>query len=440
MSNPNLNAIQQLESVAKKLRPTYAGNEIAFDEAIEKLKTPDVVHKTEIEIKMDDGSKKKFSAFRSQHSNARGPYKGGIRFHQNVNEDEVKALSMWMTWKCAVTGIPYGGAKGGVSVDPSKLSQAEMQRLSRAYARFIEPFVGAWVDVPAPDVNTNGQIIAWIMDEYQNILGGRGNIYENPVAAFTGKPVILGGSEGRDEATGLGGFYVLEELFNRLKNKYGWERQSNVRIAIQGFGNVGYWFAKHAYDAGYRIVAVSDSRNAIFVDSSVYPEEVLKCKNEKGSISECLCTEDGCDVNHGKVISNEELLELDVDILVPAALENVLTEKNANKVKAKIVLEMANGPTTPQADKIFHEKGILLIPDVLSNAGGVTVSYFEWVQNLYGYSWSREEVVNKLRPIMVNAFNEMWKQIETNKSDGRTATYTGAVKKVVDAMILRGWV
>jgi len=445
MNSPHVNAIHQLEKVAKNLRSEYSENaesvesEAAFDAAIERLKTPDFVHKTELEIKMDDGSSKKFTAFRCQHDNARGPYKGGIRFHQNVSEDEVKALATWMTWKCAVVGIPYGGSKGGVVVDPADLSRAELQRLSRAYARFVAPHIGAWVDVPAPDVNTDSQIMAWMMDEYQNVLsenGGSGR--ENPAAAFTGKPIGLGGSEGRDEATGLGGFYVLEELFEKVKAKYGWQRKSDVRIAVQGFGNVGYWFAKHAYDAGYQIVAVSDSRGAIFMDGSIHPEKVLQCKKEKGRMTECFCTEAGCDINHGKTLTNDELLELEVDVLVPAALENVLTAQNAAKVKAKIILEMANGPTTPEADKIFHDKNILLIPDVLANAGGVTVSYFEWVQNLHGYYWTRDEIVAKLRPLMISAFADMWRQMETNKIDGRTAAYMSAVKKVVDAMILRG--
>ncbi len=440
MQNPHENAIAQLDKVAELLRPQYNENE-RFTAAVEQLKTPAAFHENVLEITMDDGSTRKFTAFRSQHNNARGPYKGGIRYHQNVSAEEVIALSTWMTWKCAVTGIPYGGGKGGIIVDPSELSEAELQRLTRAYARFAAPFIGAWVDVPAPDVNTNGQIMAWMIDEYEQFLSeqaGEVGIQENPVAAFTGKPLGLGGSEGRDEATGLGGYFVLEEVFEKLKGKYEWQRKSDVRIAVQGFGNVGYWFAKHAYDAGFQVVAVSDSRGAILVDGSIHPEKVLECKKSKGELAECLCTEDGCSIDHGRTITNEELLELDVDILVPAALENVINAENAAQVKAKVVLEMANGPTTPEADQILKDKGILLIPDVLANAGGVTVSYFEWAQNLHGYYWSRDEVVEKLKPLMVAAFADMWQQMETNSVDGRMAAYMSAVKKVIDAMMLRG--
>lgn len=454
MNNPHDNAVAQLDKVASLLKTQYREKD-RFTAAIEQLKQPEHFHETKLSVKMDDGSQRKFTAYRAQHNNARGPYKGGIRFHPGVSEDEVKALSTWMTWKCAVTGIPYGGAKGGVAVDPAELSQTELQRLSRAYARWAADFIGPWMDVPAPDINTNGQIMAWMVDEYEQVLaewtgGNRSDEaksksgaspvpgQENPGAAFTGKPVGLGGSEGRDEATGLGGFFVLEEAYERLKDRFGWQRKGDVRIAVQGFGNVGYWFAKHAFEAGYQIVALSDSRGGIVTEEYFSPEKILECKQKSGKLGECLCTEEGCSLDHGKEISNDDLLALEVDFLVPAALENVLHAGNADAVKAKVVLEMANGPSTPDADAVFKQKDIILIPDVLANAGGVTVSYFEWVQNLSGYYWKRDEVVAKLQPLMVAAFDDMWQQMESEKVDGRMAAYMSAVKKVVDAMMLRG--
>lgn len=435
MSNAHVNSVKQLEEVARLLRSQYSEKD-RFDKAIEKLKEPDRVHQAELKVKMDDGSTQVFKAFRSQHNNARGPYKGGIRFHQNVSLEEVKALSTWMTWKCAVTGIPYGGSKGGVIVDPRKLSEAELQRLSRAYVQFIAPHVGPWYDVPAPDVNTTGQIMAWMVDEYEKIvLGmedgvGRG-IQANPLATFTGKPLGLGGSEGREEATGLGGVYVLEKLAEKLRYK----DKSKVTVAIQGFGNVGYWFAKHAYDAGYKIVAISDSKGGVYVQDGLDLDKFLAGKKKEGSLQAFLKSQK---LANSKEITNEELLELEVDILVPSALENVIHKENAGKVSAKSIIEMANGPTTPYADKILAKNNILLIPDVLSNSGGVTVSYFEWVQNLQGYYWTRDEVLTKLKPLMEKAFESMWDLKEKTSQTGRMATYMNAVKKVVDAMLLRG--
>lgn len=436
MNNPHQNAIKQLEQVAEILRPLYKDSK-KFDAAIEKLKTPDKVVEGHIEVKMDDGSKKTFKAFRSQHNNARGPYKGGIRFHHNVSKEEVMALSTWMTWKCAVTGIPYGGGKGGVIVDPHTLSEDELQRLSRAYARFIAPHVGPWTDIPAPDVNTTGQIMAWMVDEWET--GHRSqetvNIQSNPLATFTGKPLDLGGSEGRDEATGLGGVYVLEELTAALGKK----RKQDITVAIQGFGNVGYWFAYHADRLGYKVVAVSDSRGGVYVEEGLDPEKTLACKKQKGAVSDCLCTPEVCDIRNGKTITNEELLELPVDVLVPAALENVIHKDNAKKIKAKAIIEMANGPITPEADEILQKQKILVVPDVLANAGGVTTSYFEWVQNLQGYYWTKEEVLSKLQPLMIDAFRRMWETQQNNpKLTGRMATYLTAVKRVVDVMLLRG--
>ncbi len=433
MLNPHQAAVKQLEKVARLLRDKY-DDQKQFDRAINKLKQPDRVLTTELIIKTKMGNKH-FRAFRAQHDDARGPYKGGIRFHQRVTEAEVKALSTWMTWKCAVTGIPYGGSKGGIIVNPKELTAIELQSLARAYARWLGDNIGPWMDVPAPDVNTNGQIMAWMVDEWQKAkIEKYGTLEENALATFTGKPLALGGSAGREEATGLGGVHILE----KLAEKQGWRRKQDVTIAIQGFGNVGYWFAYHADKLGYKVVAVSDSRGGVYLARGLDPMKTLKCKQRTGRVTECHCTSDGCHLNAGQVISNEELLKLDVDVLVPAALENVITEKNAADIKAKFIIEMANGPTTPAADEILVDNQVTVIPDILSNAGGVTVSYFEWVQNLAGYYWPYDEVLAKLKPLMENAFEQMWQIKTEHQVPAREATYMSAVKKVVDALILRG--
>lgn len=423
MPNQHQNAVAQLQRVAKLLRSDYAGREKLFDAAIKRLSEPDVVHETQLSVKMDNGTTKKFKAFRSQHNNARGPYKGGIRFHPNVSEAEVKALSTWMTWKCAVTGIPYGGGKGGIIVDPKKLSITELERLSRAYAKWLADKIGPWQDVPAPDMNTTGQIMAWMVDEYQQAQTKKGLLLEDPLATFTGKPLELGGSQGRDEATGLGGVLVLEKLAEKL----GWRSKHKVTVAVQGFGNVGYWFAKHAFDRGYKVVAVSDSRGGTYVEGGLNPMEVLEHKKKHSSVGD-----------FGRAISNEDLLALDVDILVPAALEEAINDQNADQINAKVIIEMANGPVTPEADEILAKKDILLIPDVLANSGGVTVSYFEWVQNLQGYYWSHQEVIGKLKPLMEDAFDQMWAMKEKHQVDGRMAAYVNAVRRVINTMLLRG--
>lgn len=431
MSNPHKNSVKQLENVASILRNSYDEKD-AFDAAVDQLKNPDRVIEGKLRIKMDDGKTKTFQAYRSQHNNAVGPYKGGIRFHKDVSKEEVMALSTWMTWKCSVTGIPYGGGKGGIIVDPKKLSVGELERLSRAYASLIAPHIGPWVDIPAPDVNTTPQIMAWMVDEYQQVAMKRyRTLVENPIATFTGKPLLLGGSKGRTEATGLGGFYVFQNLVKKMKIKKG------ATIAIQGFGNVGYWFAYYANKAGYKIVALSDSRGAVYNEKGLDPDKVLACKQAGGSVGTCNCTAKGCK-NSGKQISNEELLELKVDVLVPAALENVIHKGNAKNIKSKLILELANGPTTPDADEILEEMGVDVIPDVLANAGGVTVSYFEWAQNLQGYYWEKDLVLERLQGLMDEATNRMWQLKKDNKVTSRVATYMSAVKKVVDTMLLRG--
>lgn len=433
MSSPLDQAVSQLRASAEALKTEFS-DWPRVEKALKVLETPNQVHEGEIEIELDSGKKKKFKAFRSQHDNARGPYKGGIRFHQNVSKEEVMALSMWMTWKCAVVGIPYGGGKGGVIVNPKELSVAELQRLSRAYVRFLGENVGPWTDVPAPDVNTTPQIMAWMVDEWQQMHLEQGPLLVNPLASFTGKPLEMGGSQGRVEATGLGGVIVLDELAKKMK----WKRKRDVTIALQGFGNVGYWFAKHADERGYKIVAVSDSKGGVHVPTGLNPEKTLECKEATGKVTECMCNNDACDVRYGTIVSNDELLELDVDVLVPAALENVITAKNADKIKAKVIIEMANGPISPEAEEILHSRGILVVPDVLANAGGVTTSYFEWVQNLHGFNWSLEEVLKRLEPMMVSAFADVWRLYDTHKYPMRTAAYAIAVKRVIDSLFLRG--
>ncbi|MEX0896331.1 MAG: Glu/Leu/Phe/Val dehydrogenase [Patescibacteria group bacterium] len=430
--NPLTDARAQLDQVAEVLENEYDDNRAAFQAALKNLHKPQHLHEGNLEITMDSGKKQTFRAYRSQHCNALGPYKGGIRFHPDVSREEVLALSMWMTWKCGVVGIPYGGGKGGVIVNPQELSATELEALSRAYVQFLGEAVGPWRDIPAPDVNTTPEIMAWMADEWQHL---HGSPSVNPLASFTGKPLELGGSEGRNEATGLGGVYVLQQLAQQMA----WKRPQDVTIAIQGFGNVGYWFAYHADQLGYRVVAVSDSKQAVYVPGGLNPEKTFACKKETGTLSECRCTDHSCSVEHGEILTNEQLLELDVDVLVPAALENVITTENAQQIKAKVVIEMANGPVSPEAEKMLHEREILIVPDVLANAGGVSTSYFEWIQNLSGQVWSRDEVLAKLEPLMIRAFDAVWKRQQVLEGKTmRVAAYSLAVKRVIDAMLLRG--
>ena len=406
--NPWEQAIKQLENTREY---------VEIPEAIYKrLVRPDKLVKGNIKV-----GGKTYKAYRSQHNNARGPYKGGIRFHPQVNEAEVKALSMWMTFKCATVDIPYGGAKGGVAVDPRKLSIRELQDLSREYAKLIGPHIGEHKDVPAPDVNTDGQIMAWMLDEYE-----KGLDYQAP-GTFTGKPIALGGSLGREEATGRGGVHILKALAKSVGL-----RAKGTSIAVQGFGNVGYWFARLAQESGFTVVAVSGSRGGIFAKQGVDIKKLMEHKRKTGNFK---------DYPGIKEITNDELLELPVDVLVPAALEQVITKDNAAKVKAKYVIEMANGPVTPEADAILHQRGIISVPDVLSNAGGVTVSYFEWAQNLQGYAWDLETVNGRLSKHMEAAFAGVWQEwqrIGQKKVPMRVPTYTIAVRRVVEAMRLRG--
>jgi len=390
------------------------------DSVYEILKEPEKVLIVSIPVKMDDGSVKTFIGYRSQHNTAIGPAKGGVRFHPNVSLDEVKALSAWMTFKCSVIGIPYGGGKGGVKCNPKELSPGELERLSRGYFSAISPIVGPEKDIPAPDVYTNAQVMAWFMDEFSKI---KGHMCPGVV---TGKPMILGGSEGRVEATGRGAVFTIREAAKKVGIDL-----TKATAAVQGCGNVGGVAAKLLRELGCKVVAISDSQGGIYNPDGLNPEDVLEFKAKNKTVK---------GYPGSKEITNEELLELDVDILVPAALENVITSKNANNIKAKIVGEAANGPTTPEADEILTRKGILIVPDILCNAGGVTVSYFEWVQNLQNFYWTEEEVNTRLEQLMVRAFNEVYKMHKDLNVNMREAAYLVSVKRIADAMKLRGWV
>lgn len=415
--NPFQQAVKQLENVREWVEMT--------DEEFEQLVTPRVIA-GELSV-----GGERFPAFRSQHSDARGPYKGGIRFHPDVTEAEVKALSMWMSWKTAVVNVPFGGAKGGVVVDPKQFSEDGLEALSRAYVRMMKDDMGERKDIPAPDVNTNAQVMAWMLDEYEKIHDGH---YPGMV---TGKPIALGGSLGREEATGLGGVMILEQLAEKM----GWEPAERT-IAVQGFGNVGYWFAKLAQERGFRVVAVSDSAGGVYVPEGLDAETTMNCKKEKGHVAGCYCVGSVCDLKQGEDLANEELLELEVDVLVPAALEGAITSNNADRIRAQAIIEMANGPVTPAADTILAERGVVSVPDILANAGGVSVSYFEWVQNRYGYVWEKEEVFARLEKLMRQAFAGVWEQyVERELSsvwNMRMAAYGVAVSRVLEAMRLRG--
>jgi glutamate dehydrogenase (NADP+) len=429
--NPFDNALKQLEKAFRFVKVT--------PDQMERLRNPEKIVSVNFPVKMDNGENYLFHGFRVQHNSARGPYKGGIRFHPNVDMDEVKALAFWMAIKCAVADIPLGGGKGGVIVDPKGLSPTELERLSRAYARAIADDIGPDKDVPAPDVNTTPQIMKWMVDEFISCKTQNGKIKIDEkeksrlMGTFTGKPIENGGSEGRTEATGRGGYYTLLSLLAKLKTQM--PKKTQLRVAVQGFGNVGYYIAKFLYEEGMQIVALSDSKGGIVVNNlekdSFHPEMVMRCKKEKGTLSACYCVGSVCDAKGGSTITNEELLELPVDILIPAALENQITINNVHNIKAKVILEMANGPTTPEADEILFKKGIHVVPDVLANSGGVTVSCFEWQQNLAGKHWREEEVNAKLQEKMESAFNSIWKMTTDKKIDLRTAAFVVAIGRII---------
>lgn len=410
--NPFEIAQKQIKSACDKLNTDPAVYEI--------LKNPMRVLEVSFPVKLDDGTIKTFTGYRSQHNNAVGPFKGGLRFHPAVTKDEVKALSTWMTFKCSVAGIPYGGGKGGMAIDPKKYSKAELERISRGFAEAISPLIGEKVDIPAPDVNTNGQIMSWMVDSYEKIVG------HSAKGVFTGKPLEFGGSLARTEATGYGVHLAAKKALDKLNIDL-----KGATYAVQGFGNVGYYTAYYAYKDGAKIVAFSNTDVAIYNENGIDMEAVIKDYEENGRITE--------NKGYGKDFTNEELLELEVDVLAPCALENQITSKNADRIKAKVITEGANGPTTPEADEILYKKGIVVIPDILANAGGVVVSYFEWVQNLQGYYWSFDEVQEKEDTVLSNAFEDVWSIADEFKVDLRNAAYMSSIRRIEKAMKFRGW-
>lgn len=393
----------------------------AHPETILRLRTPKQFIEVSIPVRMDDGALRVFTGFRCKYDDTRGPAKGGIRFHQDVSPEEVKALAFWMTFKCACVGLPFGGGKGGVIVDPRTLSTAELERLSRGYMRAIAFAVGVDVDVPAPDVNTGPMIMAWMADEYAVVTGKR------EPGVITGKPVAVGGSLGRDDATARGGYYILKELEKRL----GWEKNTQPRrVAIQGFGNAGDNMARLCEaDGHYKVIAVSDHHNGRFNPSGLDIKRLADHKERTHKLlpaSEC---------NHGtRDISNKDLLELECDVLVPAAIENVITAENAGRIRAKAILELANGPCTPEADSILWKNKVTVIPDILANAGGVTVSYFEWTQNKSGFYWDLPRVHDELRKKMGAEFAEVFELSRSRGIDMRTAAYAYALQRLAPAL------
>ncbi|WP_048096392.1 Glu/Leu/Phe/Val dehydrogenase dimerization domain-containing protein [Geoglobus ahangari] len=385
---------------------------------VEYLKVPDRAVEVKVPVKMDDGSLRIFTGYRVQHCGIRGPYKGGIRYHPNVTMDEVKALAMWMTWKCALVNIPFGGGKGGVRVNAKELSRGELERLTRRFTTMLIPFIGPERDIPAPDMYTDEQTMAWMMDTYSVYKG-----YAVP-GIVTGKPVSLGGSLGRNSATGRGVAIIARESAKAIGMDI-----SEMTVAVQGYGNVGYWAAKTLHEMGATIVAVSDSRGGVFNPEGLDPDEVLEFKRKTGTV-----------VGYeGEQITNEELLELDVDVLVPAAIENVINESNMRNIKARLVVEGANGPITPEAEEYLDKKCELVVPDILANSGGVIVSYFEWVQDLERYFWDLEKVNAELEKILVRAFNDL---LRTKQEYGdilwRDAAMVVALDRVVEALRKRG--
>ncbi len=396
-------------------------------EVVDALRQPHAVLTADLAVRMDDGSTRHFEAFRCRYNDALGPTKGGIRYHPGVTLAEVKALALWMTLKCAVVGIPYGGGKGGVIVDPKALSRMELERLSRAYMRAMADFVGPDRDIPAPDVYTNARIMGWMADEYEAIHRGRFP------AVITGKPISLGGSLGRDEATGRGAFLVIQDYARRA----GLEPEE-TRVAVQGLGNAGYHVARLLQQAGYRIVAVSDSKGGIFSERGFDVESLYRYKQEQRQLAGVYCDGSVCEMVEHETIDNDELLALDVDLLIPAALEGAIGEHNVDGVRAKTIAEVANGPVTGAAEERLEERGVDVLPDVLTNAGGVTVSYFEWVQNRHGWAWTLDEVRSRLEEVMSRAFDGIW---EIHRDEGRplrAAAYAQALRRIGDAIAAHG--
>ncbi len=415
MNKENLNP---LKSVQERLK--FACGMIDLkEEVFEMLKEPQRVIEVSIPVKMDNGATEVFKGYRSVHSDALGPAKGGIRFHPDVNVEEIKALSIWMSLKCAIVSVPYGGAKGGITVDPSRLSNGELERLSRGYISSLYKYLGEKVDIPAPDVNTNGQIMAWMADEYIKLTGN------NSMGIITGKPISWGGSQGRIEATGHG----IAVISKAVLGKFGRDIKG-AKAAVQGFGNVGGNTVKHLQKQGAKVVAIAKKDFAIYNKEGIDYLEISEfAKTDK----------DLRNYPYAKEISLTDFWSLEVDLLVPAALENAITREIADMINSKIIVEGANGPVTQGADKILEDKGIVVVPDILANSGGVTVSYFEWIQNQYGYYWSEEEVIEKEEAVLMGAFNDLWKFKESRNCTFRKAAYKHGVKRITDVMKLRGW-
>jgi glutamate dehydrogenase/leucine dehydrogenase len=416
-ANPWLTAKSQLEKAHQRLGLSPLLHS--------RLSEPDRIVEVSLPLIMDDGSVRRFDGFRVQHNNIRGPYKGGLRYHADVDMDEVKALSFWMTMKNALVDVPFGGGKGGIAVNPKELSEGELERLTREFARKLAPVIGPEIDVPAPDVNTNAKIMGWIRDEYEK------TVKKSSPGVITGKAVANGGSEGRTEATGLGGSFVLDEILQL----YG-DRLKGKTVAIQGFGNVGSFLARYLEKRGCKIVALSDSKGGIYIPDGI-PDigAVEGCKESSGVLAGCYCVGSVCDIENqkqldGRHVSPEEVLSLPVDIVVPAALENALTIDNARGIQAKYVLEMANGPTTSEADEILASRGVKVIPDILANAGGVAVSYFEWYQNMHDERWAKDDVFDKLEGKMRAAARAVYEDSLSHGITLRDAAYTVALKRL----------
>jgi glutamate dehydrogenase/leucine dehydrogenase len=414
--NPWLQAKEQLAKSARHIH---------LDPLIHAYLTePERIIQVHLPLRLDNGEVITFQGYRVQHNSYKGPYKGGLRFHPDVSMDEVKALAFWMTMKTALIDIPFGGGKGGITIDPKTLTNPELERLTRLFTKRITHAIGPDKDIPAPDVNTNPTIMEWIADEYSKQVG------EKTLAVVTGKPIGKGGSQGRTEATGLGGVYVLSEVVRRM----GLEPK-NLTVALQGFGNVGYYASYYLKQKGFTVVALSDSKSGIYVPSGIEsPELIRQCKEKSGSLAGCYCFGSDCDIRFkqqlkGQNITPEEILTLPVDIIVPAALNTVITKTNAEDIKAKIILEMANGPTTTKADEILEKKHITVIPDILANAGGVAVSYFEWYQNIHHEEWSKNDVFEKLKRKMLKATDAVWKTMQEQKTTMRDAAYITALRE-----------
>jgi glutamate dehydrogenase (NADP+) len=397
------------------------------EDALEYLRHPKSSLTVSIPVRMDDGSLKVFQGYRVRYDDTRGPTKGGVRYHPNVSLDEVQSLAFWMTFKCAVLELPFGGGKGGITLDPKSLSRMELERLSRGYIDAIADFIGPDVDILAPDVYTNPTIMGWMMDQY--------NVIQRKIsrAVVTGKPISMGGSAGRDTATGIGAFLTIEAIAPRLGLI-----PAETTVAIQGFGNAGSVLAVQLATAGYRIVAVSDSQGGIYAPQGLDIPSIQQHKESTRQLKAVYCEGSVCSVVDHDIISNEDLLTLNVDILIPAALENQITEVNADKIQAKYIFEVANGPITSAGDQILDENGILVFPDILVNAGGVTVSYFEWVQNRSGLYWSEEEVFSQLKQRMVKATDSIWQVAQRQGISLRTAGYVLALERIGDAISAKG--